>query len=891
VLGQFQDAEDAAQAVFLTLAHKAASLCGRASLAGWLHRAAWHVALRAREAAAVRKTHEREKAAMTELSGNPEYQWDDLKPILDFEIDALPEKYRLPLILHYMQGQTKEETARLLGLKSGTVSTWLDRGRDMLRERLARRGLAITGAALVALLLNNATAVAWSEGAAQATVQAAVQIAAGDLTAGGAVSAQVAALTQGTLQAMAIAKIQFIAASAAAVLTVCTLVGLAGYQVFKPRPVPTAPTPVVAALDKLDPAAIPAAEEFPWQPEGLVAVAGEHFGRHTGAVNAVAFATDGKLAVSAGPNGHIRLWDAQARRHKHTIPAGSAVLAVALSKDGKRLACGTSAGGVIVWALDGPQPRRLLGFSVSNTPVHAVAFSPLDGQLAVGTDDGAVQTWDVAGKEPKNLAMLFAHELAVRSVAFAADGKLLASGSDDMTVRLWDMSTAEPKEKAALEGHTGPVRSVAFGGNGLLASGSDDGTVRLWGTLTSPVPTWHSFPAQVGKVCAVAFHSDGTTLAAGGTERRICLWQVGKSRTELPRLGVTLEGHAAAVLSLAFGGPEGKLLSGSADWTARLWPLQDFRPLERTGTVGHLGHVLAVAFAPDGKHMATSSRDGTIRVWNTDGEAPRELLVIKDQPEMTALAFAADGQSFYAVSLAGQGIVKQFGVADGRELRQFTPQLKNQGLCVALSPGGRQLLIGCRDRTLRLWDMADGKEVARLAGHDAIVTAVAFASDGRRALSGAGQASAKDGKTVYNDCTLRLWDLDEKKQLAIVGTQATPVTQCGFFPDGKRVYSGSGDRLIRQWDISGPAGRELDPLKNQRELAPAALSPDGKYLATWRPAGAVSVWKPALGQKCQEWNFPEHVTCIHFAADSRHLAIGFWTGAVSIVRLEPPGKP
>ena len=218
VLGQFQDAEDAAQAVFLTLAHKASALRDRSSLAGWLHRTAWHVALRAREAVSVRKTHEREAAAMTDLSSNPDYSWADLKPILDYEIDALPEKYRLPLILHYMQGQTKEETARMLGLKSGTVSTWLDRGRDLLRERLSRRGLAITSALLASLLLDNSTAVAWSPTAAAAVVQAAVQVAAGDAAAAAAaVSPQVAALAQGTVRLMAVAQMKFVASVAVSV--------------------------------------------------------------------------------------------------------------------------------------------------------------------------------------------------------------------------------------------------------------------------------------------------------------------------------------------------------------------------------------------------------------------------------------------------------------------------------------------------------------------------------------------------------------------------------------------------------------------------------------------------------------------------------------------------
>src|SRR5262249_51750689 len=158
-----------------------------------------------------------------------------------------------------------------------------------------------------------------------------------------------------------------------------------------------------------------------------------------------------------------------------------------------------------------------------------------------------------------------------------------------------------------------------------------------------------------------------------------------------PRLGVNLEGHGGAVLALAFGGGDGKLLvSGSADTTARFWPLQDVRPFERPGTVGHLSQVTAAAFAPGGALLVTSGRDGAIRIWNFEGPAPRERLVLKDNPDMTGLSVAADSQSFVATSLVGQGLAKQFRLADGQQVKSVVPQLKGQGLCMAVAPDGQQ---------------------------------------------------------------------------------------------------------------------------------------------------------------------------------------------------------
>src|SRR5688572_6788817 len=137
-----RDAEDVAQAVFLTLAHKASSLRGLPSVAGWLHHVARDLARNALRAAARQQKREREAGGMRENGSGREAGWEEIRPILDRELDALPEKYRVPLLLHYMQGRTQEDIAHELGCQVGTISTWLHRGRDLLRGRLARAGVA-----------------------------------------------------------------------------------------------------------------------------------------------------------------------------------------------------------------------------------------------------------------------------------------------------------------------------------------------------------------------------------------------------------------------------------------------------------------------------------------------------------------------------------------------------------------------------------------------------------------------------------------------------------------------------------------------------------------------------------------------------------------------------
>jgi RNA polymerase sigma factor (sigma-70 family) len=148
----FEDAEDAFQATFLTLSRKAGTIRDRRVLASWLYEVAYRIAVRARAGAVRRRQQERESMSTTETSSRPDQEnqaaWNELRPVLHDEINRLPDKYRLPVILSYLEGRTNEEVATLLDWPVGTVKGRLSRARDLLRSRLVRRGLALSAAFL-----------------------------------------------------------------------------------------------------------------------------------------------------------------------------------------------------------------------------------------------------------------------------------------------------------------------------------------------------------------------------------------------------------------------------------------------------------------------------------------------------------------------------------------------------------------------------------------------------------------------------------------------------------------------------------------------------------------------------------------------------------------------
>jgi RNA polymerase sigma factor (sigma-70 family) len=233
VLGDGPDAHDSAQAVFLVLARRAGSIRSRGSIAPWLHEVACRVASRARQRAAVRRTNEaRVVSARGQAASGPTETFTDWEAIHE-EVARLPEKYRAPVVLCYLEGQTYEEVSRRLGCPVGTVRVRLSRARDRLRDRLARRGFGPTP--LVPVAPGEALPTGWIESA----VRAAQAFSATRAAEAGAVSTSTLVLTQGVLRSMMLTKLKV----AACVLLASGVLAAGGQALVGqvPAPKPTSP--------------------------------------------------------------------------------------------------------------------------------------------------------------------------------------------------------------------------------------------------------------------------------------------------------------------------------------------------------------------------------------------------------------------------------------------------------------------------------------------------------------------------------------------------------------------------------------------------------------------------------------------------------------------------
>jgi RNA polymerase sigma factor (sigma-70 family) len=229
------DAEDAFQATFWVLARKANSIRSRASIGGWLYRVAYHIALNAKFNAKRQQILDRQAQHGSLADPQTEAAERELWCVLDEELSRLPEKFRAPLVLCYLEGRTHAQAAQELGYSAGSMSWRLARGQQLLRHRLVRRGLTLPAAMLSTLLLRESTVAraACLVGCVSETALIRSITCSG---MAGALSANVTLLTKGAMHAMWITKIKMAAAAVLAVSVIGAGGGLVAYRALAVGP-------------------------------------------------------------------------------------------------------------------------------------------------------------------------------------------------------------------------------------------------------------------------------------------------------------------------------------------------------------------------------------------------------------------------------------------------------------------------------------------------------------------------------------------------------------------------------------------------------------------------------------------------------------------------------
>jgi WD40 repeat protein len=646
---------------------------------------------------------------------------------------------------------------------------------------------------------------------------------------------------------------------------------------------------------------------------------------HTDTISGLAFGPDGTTLASVSSDGELRLWNVSSQSEITRLDGlQKAVLGrkIAFSPDGQLLATGTEDGTIhVLNSADGRELWRTRGHAFA---VEDIAFAPTEHQLATMTRFD-LKLWDLDKKT--DVAIFSAEDGELTCMAISPNGQLLAVGheaspSAEMTEGTAFVLSLPSGEVLASLAHTAGLRSIAFDpSSSLIATGSTDGLLSLWNAETGD----HLFTlsSHTRPVYALAFSPDGKTLASaagydlGGMEHLESaifdtLLSTGFDKLSTDELA---EGYAELEEHIASTSPKD---ADGADYAIRLWNIETRS--ESARLTGHEDAIKGIAFSPDGAMLATASLDGTTRLWSLP-ERTEIARIQSDQEHFEDVAFNPGGY-FFATSSDFLRLWKTpFS-------EQLAPQHDESILSIAVSDGNDFIASGGEDKYIRLWNRSSLEFTTEFAGHDGAIETLAFSQDGRILASGSrdstvriwdvGQGnemacvdsefpirsvainprgtllaiSGQDPAALARTNEIRLWSIDESREIAVLEGHTNTVGALAFHPTEDTLVSTSVDHTIRIWDVA--AGKAIGILAEDYPIGRSVtFSADGGRLAvaggSWIGSedSFVSVWDyPSLEMVATFEGHSDMVWTVQFGRNRNELVSGSADGTVRIWDIE-----
>jgi RNA polymerase sigma factor (sigma-70 family) len=875
VLGNVHDAEDAFQATFLVLWHKASTLARPESVGSWLYGTAYYTARNFRASIQRRRMHE-EKArheAPANFTTSPLLA-GEMQPLIE-ELARLPERFRTPLMLCDLQGKSRAEAGELLGWRAGTLSSRLARGRELLRTRLEKRGFQSSIGVLALASTREALRSNLPPALAAKTVRTISAWMAGDVALATKTAGQGLAMSQTILRGMAAQKAQTWAVCLVGALFFSGAGMLVRGNSLPLSAEPGAPPAARAEIDRRG----KLQEDLYGDPlpAGAITRLGTVRLRPGNEVTAVAFSPDGtKLASGPIFANIVQIWDRgsgrllqEFRGHHGTI------MQIGFSPDAKHLFSSSLDKTVRVWnAATGNELRQF----ASPRPCK-FTLTPDGRALALSNDDRAIHFWDIiSGKETKVLKVGI--EASIRPgfgpspLAFSGDGKRLVT-ADSESLRLWDVEAGRLERSVENAGRGEPLAAGFTGGDVSVLSSAYGAPYTLWSLPMVGEP--RILRVEPAKFAQFTFASGGESVLFASEGLGVRQWNT-STGAEISRFS----GMRGDARSLAFS-PDGKTAAAGTDGsTLHVWDLSTGKESAAPGSPS--AAVDGVALSPAGDVAATVSANGELQAWDCVTGKKRWRRMGQAPLAPHSVAITPDGGKVLVGGLASGILV--FDAADGKPLGQL--ESPDPAGVLGISADSQTLLTIHGGRTVTWRDLPTGRERSRFSARG---ESDIWSDYARRLLAGQRfhppcLACSRDGRWAALGDQTELRCVHEeapgKVRLALK-TEINSISCLAFSPDAKHLAIAGDDPYVLLWDVNaGKADRQFDA--RGHTITALAFSPDGKLAVAGTSRGRILIWETASGRRiAQRSGHPSAIRQIVFTSDGALMASAGGTDTTALI--------
>ncbi|MCV2441286.1 WD40 repeat domain-containing protein [Paucibacter sp. DJ2R-2] len=431
-------------------------------------------------------------------------------------------------------------------------------------------------------------------------------------------------------------------------------------------------------------------------------------------VNSLAFSPDRKQVLFADHDKTLRIWDVRTGQPIGEPMRGhdQKVTSVAFSPDGQRVVSGSVVGTLLLWDA---KTGRSLGEPMRGheDSVLSVSFSQ-DGQRVVSASyDNTLRLWDVKAEQSAEPPKIFQQLSGVQGESYkreagviSQDGRWVLAGDMD-NLRVWNTQTGEPVGPPLnLSGGYGDPNKFALSPNGMWVAIADSRTIGFWNSRTGELIGDRHW-GDAGEVRSVAFSSDGYTVATGGADGELRVWDARNGHQIRKAIGLPypLSWDEKLGSSVAFSPDGQRLVSGSGNGTLRIWQVHTGRPAGAPMQAND-DEVSSVAFSPDGRRLMSLYADGSLRLWDTQAGTPIGKLMQGHRGEVTSVAFSPDAH--WLVSGGMDGTLRFYDVKTGQLIGEPLRGNGNFVRSAAFSTGGDAVFSVGSDLTLRKWQTPSG---------------------------------------------------------------------------------------------------------------------------------------------------------------------------------------